>query len=115
MLTTLSPVHKTPSGLTITTFNLYVMSIPKQETSSKPSASQLTSSAVYGRNRNESHRENRFLRTRSSLRHSWFIPVRHCIFQLSGLKRELSDFFFSSRRRHTRCSRDWSSDVCSSD
>src|SRR2546429_2430045 len=29
---------------------------------------------------------------------------------------ELSTFFFfSSRRRHTRCSRDWSSDVCSSD
>src|SRR5690606_40519935 len=28
----------------------------------------------------------------------------------------LSDlFFFSSRRRHTRFSRDWSSDVCSSD
>src|SRR2546429_501441 len=25
------------------------------------------------------------------------------------------EFFFSSRRRHTRCSRDWSSDVCSSD
>src|SRR3989442_985062 len=24
-------------------------------------------------------------------------------------------FFFSSRRRHTRCGRDWSSDVCSSD
>src|SRR2546428_1341252 len=24
-------------------------------------------------------------------------------------------FFFSSRRRHTRCDRDWSSDVCSSD
>ena len=24
-------------------------------------------------------------------------------------------FFVSSRRRHTRCSRDWSSDVCSSD
>src|SRR3989304_7079976 len=24
-------------------------------------------------------------------------------------------FFFSSRRRHTICSRDWSSDVCSSD
>src|SRR4030043_465455 len=24
-------------------------------------------------------------------------------------------FFFSSRRRHRRCSRDWSSDVCSSD
>src|SRR2546429_5535621 len=27
----------------------------------------------------------------------------------------LMRFFFSSRRRHTRCSRDWSSDVCSSD
>ena len=26
-----------------------------------------------------------------------------------------SCFFFSSGRRHTRCSRDWSSDVCSSD
>src|SRR5207245_8685361 len=26
-----------------------------------------------------------------------------------------SFFFFSSRRRHTRCYRDWSSDVCSSD
>src|SRR2546429_2463017 len=29
--------------------------------------------------------------------------------------RFVSFFFFSSRRRHTRCSRDWSSDVCSSD
>src|SRR5215469_18090528 len=27
----------------------------------------------------------------------------------------LSFFFFSSRRRHTRSLRDWSSDVCSSD
>src|SRR3989440_3570368 len=27
----------------------------------------------------------------------------------------LSFFFFSSRRRHTRSDRDWSSDVCSSD
>src|SRR5438874_3093265 len=27
----------------------------------------------------------------------------------------LSYFFFSSRRRHTRSLRDWSSDVCSSD
>src|SRR5690606_40426510 len=24
-------------------------------------------------------------------------------------------FYFASRRRHPRCSRDWSSDVCSSD
>src|SRR5690606_39752084 len=31
---------------------------------------------------------------------------------LSSLR---SFFFFSSRRRHTRFSRDWSSDVCSSD
>src|SRR5215813_5150129 len=29
--------------------------------------------------------------------------------------RYFSFFFFSSRRRHTRCGRDWSSDVCSSD
>src|SRR5256884_5647195 len=29
--------------------------------------------------------------------------------------RRSASFFFSSRRRHTRCSRDWSSDVCSSD
>src|SRR6478672_9075250 len=27
----------------------------------------------------------------------------------------MSVFFFSSRRRHTRSDRDWSSDVCSSD
>src|SRR6266852_6417490 len=27
----------------------------------------------------------------------------------------MMSFFFSSRRRHTRCYRDWSSDVCSSD
>src|SRR5216683_602770 len=27
----------------------------------------------------------------------------------------MSFFFFSSRRRHTRSDRDWSSDVCSSD
>src|SRR5215212_9805467 len=28
---------------------------------------------------------------------------------------QLVVFFISSRRRHTRCLRDWSSDVCSSD
>src|SRR5690606_20101859 len=32
-----------------------------------------------------------------------------------GLFRDPSLFFFSSRRRHTSFSRDWSSDVCSSD
>src|SRR6266498_516906 len=31
------------------------------------------------------------------------------------VKRGFVYFFFSSRRRHTRCGRDWSSDVCSSD
>src|SRR3712207_7577408 len=31
------------------------------------------------------------------------------------MSRSLSFFFFSSRRRHTRYWRDWSSDVCSSD
>src|SRR5947207_7791442 len=34
-------------------------------------------------------------------------PTRECM--------ELSGFFFSSRRRHTRSLCDWSSDVCSSD
>src|SRR5690606_5833365 len=33
----------------------------------------------------------------------------------TGLEFILFFFFFSSRRRHTRFSRDWSSDVCSSD
>src|SRR5690606_40137106 len=36
--------------------------------------------------------------------------------QVTGVKMmSLCLFFFSSRRRHTRFSRDWSSDVCSSD
>src|SRR2546429_6055059 len=39
-----------------------------------------------------------------------------CVYQCTFLKCVmLSVFFFSSRRRHTRCSRDWSSDVCSSE
>src|SRR5262245_65214029 len=33
----------------------------------------------------------------------------------SRLRVALRVFFFSSRRRHTRCLSDWSSDVCSSD
>src|SRR5882724_3679813 len=36
------------------------------------------------------------------------------ILQLCRSKTD-SLFFFSSRRRHTRCLSDWSSDVCSSD
>src|SRR6266436_8946001 len=42
----------------------------------------------------------------------------YCIFIFISLMLYFSlfyFFFFSSRRRHTRCSRDWSSDVCSSD
>src|SRR5258707_8745057 len=35
------------------------------------------------------------------------------IYDISSIRSEL--FFFSSRRRHTRYWRDWSSDVCSSD
>src|SRR5207249_11397188 len=38
-----------------------------------------------------------------------------CIYRLNGATRFVSFFFFSSRRRHTRSKRDWSSDVCSSD
>src|SRR2546429_2492273 len=42
------------------------------------------------------------------MRISWDELERNC-------QRVWWRFFFSSRRRHTRCSRDWSSDVCSSD
>src|SRR3712207_7661991 len=34
---------------------------------------------------------------------------------MGGRRRDWICFFFSSRRRHTRYWRDWSSDVCSSD
>src|SRR5690606_40562173 len=37
------------------------------------------------------------------------------ILQLASKLLDQHLFFFSSRRRHTRFSRDWSSDVCSSD
>src|SRR6478672_13030268 len=37
----------------------------------------------------------------------------HHVFQ--GIIFYINIFFFSSRRRHTRSDRDWSSDVCSSD
>src|SRR5262245_64348797 len=45
------------------------------------------------------------------------VPVIHRLtksFEEDGRAGE-SCFFFSSRRRHTRCLSDWSSDVCSSD
>src|SRR5205814_7290079 len=39
-----------------------------------------------------------------------------CMECMLGVKLlQLIYFFFSSRRRHTRCLSDWSSDVCSSD
>src|SRR6266542_6256762 len=38
-----------------------------------------------------------------------------CFFFFTGQVLFFVFFFFSSRRRHTRCYRDWSSDVCSSD
>src|SRR5690606_41048087 len=40
---------------------------------------------------------------------------RASVFLRSVAGSKLHYFFFSSRRRHTRFSRDWSSDVCSSD
>src|SRR5262245_32090280 len=40
----------------------------------------------------------------------WLPLHEHCLF-----KNGIHLFFFSSRRRHTRCLSDWSSDVCSSD
>src|SRR6266496_5621048 len=36
-------------------------------------------------------------------------------FVIAGFACAFAAFFFSSRRRHTRSLRDWSSDVCSSD
>src|SRR2546429_2330780 len=43
------------------------------------------------------------------------ISLANSTVQKTGAWRRMGYFFFSSRRRHTRCSRDWSSDVCSSD
>src|SRR6266542_2496560 len=40
--------------------------------------------------------------------------MRMCLFS-DWPRNKCFFFFFSSRRRHTRCYRDWSSDVCSSD
>src|SRR5207245_10034827 len=42
-----------------------------------------------------------------------FSPCLSCCAWARGVRMEV--VFFSSRRRHTRCYRDWSSDVCSSD
>src|SRR2546427_6633314 len=82
-LATLFRAHKTPNGLIMTSFNLFVRSILKQETSSKPSGSQWTNSAVYGTNRNETHGESGVLRIWSSSHRSWSIPVRIAYSELS--------------------------------
>src|SRR6266542_2466262 len=46
---------------------------------------------------------------------SIYLPHLFHYFLLAMSTRLPLFFFFSSRRRHTRCYRDWSSDVCSSD
>src|SRR5205809_797589 len=50
------------------------------------------------------------------------LPTAYDVYPLDGRHdggyytvKDCVTFFFSSRRRHTSCSRDWSSDVCSSD
>src|SRR6266496_593234 len=44
------------------------------------------------------------------------VKVFLCLFKnIKLFLKEFIFFFFSSRRRHTRSLRDWSSDVCSSD
>src|SRR5207253_4649108 len=45
---------------------------------------------------------------------AWFSRFSLCM-GLRSLEGVWFAFFFSSRRRHTRWPRDWSSDVCSSD
>src|SRR5215471_423762 len=49
---------------------------------------------------------------RRKAQQGWFGQSRVGLKSLTCLVRS---FFFSSRRRHTRSLRDWSSDVCSSD
>src|SRR5690554_6053035 len=45
----------------------------------------------------------------------WLFCVYFAVFYVMSIDSCSFFFFFSSRRRHTRCGRDWSSDVCSSD
>src|SRR2546422_2236162 len=45
----------------------------------------------------------------------WLDRLGAALLEVVRSRLKISVFFFSSRRRHTRCSRDWSSDVCSSD
>src|SRR5207245_3482009 len=50
----------------------------------------------------------------SPMWHHWFKFASMSLIAIY-IKLYVLFFFFSSRRRHTRCYRDWSSDVCSSD
>src|SRR5688572_2721233 len=50
------------------------------------------------------------LEIRSALMRISLVPTNLCASLMCGI-----NFFFSSRRRHTRFDCDWSSDVCSSD
>src|SRR3989442_8900682 len=43
------------------------------------------------------------------------LPTRAGVFRRRGDQLAQLDVFFTRRSRHTRCGRDWSSDVCSSD
>src|SRR3989442_10082171 len=45
----------------------------------------------------------------------YLLGYHHCLNEIVSRASPFWFFFFSSRRRHTRCGRDWSSDVCSSD
>src|SRR2546429_4675426 len=44
-----------------------------------------------------------------------FAPTAAQVRNAARAYKDINLLFFSSRRRHTICSRDWSSDVCSSD
>src|SRR5699024_8898697 len=54
-------------------------------------------------------------RAATRFRSSWFTSGHGRSTSADATCRLVSRFFFSSRRRHTRSKRDWSSDVCSSD
>src|SRR3984885_11202485 len=43
------------------------------------------------------------------------LPFLRCLRSRKGTRQRTKRIFLSSRRRHTRCGRDWSSDLCSSD
>src|SRR3989449_4021467 len=63
---------------------------------------------------------NQWIRSKFAQAQNWVAVCRARVPAVTSAERtravkQYFVFFFSSRRRHTRCSRDWSSDVCSSD